>query len=572
MRAKSEVDKVHQAGDANPSGSDSGSPAPALVSATRRSFLGGAAALVTAGIAGISLQTEKPARAQGLKAEDDIGPAIGHKRAKQSFNTRVNAAKTELKLPVVQHPTNGDEQLYTNKIGNYSKGLPHNSLGEPDLTAYNSLIKALTSGVPADFESITLGVGKKLTNPQAGLAFDMMGTDSHALAQPPAPAFSSAEEASEMAENYWMALLRDVPFSKYSTDPTAIAAAKDLSQFSDFRGPKVAGQVTGDTLFRGNVPGATDGPYMSQFFWQVTPFGAEQIDRQIKTTVPGVDYMTSFPVWLGIQNGGPAVPIQFDPVRRFIRNGRDIGQWVHIDVLFQAYFDALLVLGNMGEPLDPGNPYVSSKTQSGFGTLGDPYNASVVAAVAKLALKAVWYQKWFVHRRLRPEEFAGRVHNHVTHAATYPIHQDLLNSPVLNQVFSNNGTYLLPMAFPEGCPTHPAYGAGHATVAGACVTILKALFDESAVIPNPVDVSDDGLSLAPFTGAALTVGGELNKLATNVAVGRNIAGVHWRTDATESLLLGEAVAIRFLQEEHACMNEKYTGLTITKFDGTTITV
>ena len=29
---------------------------------------------------------------------------------------------------------------------------------------------------------------------------------------------------------------------------------------------------------------------------------------------------------------------------------------------------------------------------------------------------------------------------------------------------------------------HPAYGAGHATVAGACVTILKAFFDTSAVL------------------------------------------------------------------------------------------
>ena len=36
---------------------------------------------------------------------------------------------------------------------------------------------------------------------------------------------------------------------------------------------------------------------------------------------------------------------------------------------------------------------------------------------------------------------------------------------------------LLPMAFPEGSPMHPAYGAGHATVAGGCVTMLKAFFE-----------------------------------------------------------------------------------------------
>jgi hypothetical protein len=37
-----------------------------------------------------------------------------------------------------------------------------------------------------------------------------------------------------------------------------------------------------------------------------------------------------------------------------------------------------------------------------------------------------------------------------------------------------------------------------------------------------------------------TVGGELNKLADNVALGRNMAAVHWRSDAEQSLLLGEA--------------------------------
>ena len=125
---------------------------------------------------------------------------------------------------------------------------------------------------------------------------------------------------------------------------------------------------------------------------------------------------------------------------------------------------------------------------------------------------------------------------------------------MLEQLFSKNGSYLLPMAFPEGSPTHPSYGAGHATVAGACVTVLKAFFDESFVIPNPVEASRDGLSLQPYSGTPLTVGGELNKLASNVATGRNIAGVHWRSDAIESLKLGEEVAIRYLREEHHCFN------------------
>jgi hypothetical protein len=198
--------------------------------------------------------------------------------------------------------------------------------------------------------------------------------------------------------------------------------------------------------------------------------------------------------------------------------------------------------------------------------------ASVLCGVAREALKEVWYQKWFVHRRLRPEAFGGRIHNHKTGAARYPIHRDILDAQALAEVQGRHGTFLLPMAFPEGSPTHPAYGAGHATVAGACVTILKALFDESFVIPDPVEASADGLSLVPFSGPALTVGHELNKLAANVAVGRNIAGVHWRSDAAESLKLGEAVAIRYLKDERRTFNERFQGFRLRKFDGTPITV
>ena len=151
----------------------------------------------------------------------------------------------------------------------------------------------------------------------------------------------------------------------------------------------------------------------------------------------------------------------------------------------------------------------------------------------------------------------------------------MLNSDAVQQVFSRNGTYLLPMAFPEGCPQHPSYGAGHATVAGACSTIVKAFFDETWVVPNPVMASDDGLSLVPYLGSdagPITLGGEMNKIAANVAVGRNHAGVHWRSDYAESLLLGEAIAISILRDGRKCYNETFNGFTFTKFDGTQITV
>lgn len=552
----------------------------------RRSFLGklgtAAAATVAAGVTGFPPFTGTTV----LESEaEELGPLKPKKRRSQAYRVRQQAAKDHVKTKLPDPIDNGDEALYANKIGSFTKGLPHNAFGEVDLKAYEALLAALASGNPSDFEAVPMGCTdpsnqRRLVNPQAGLAFDLEGYDSHALTQPPAPAFASAEEAGEMVEDYWMALLRDVPFDQYDTHPLAQQAASDLSALSDFRGPKIGGEVTTGTLFRGLTPGDLTGPYLSQFFWLPAPFGANYVEQRMATAVAGLDYVTTFAEWLEIQNGcEPSDSNQFEPTRRYLINGRDLGQWVHVDVLFQAYFVACLCMSDMGVPVNPGNPYLASATQDGFGTFGPPHFKVLLAEVATRALKAVWFQKWYVHRRVRPEAFAGCVHLNMANFTNYPIHHDVFNSAALPLIFDHNsalnggeGTYLLPMAFPEGSPVHPAYGAGHGTVAGACVTILKALFDETYVIPNAVVPNADGSALLPYDGPSLTIGGELNKLASNIALGRNIAGVHWRSDGIESMKLGEQVAIGILQDQRATYNEDFGGFTFTKFDGTQVTV
>ncbi len=515
-------------------------------------------------------------------------------RSRQAFRVRVDAARLQRDAYQAPAPTNPDEQDFPNKIGNFSKGLPHNDLGEVDSNAYQAFRQALMgSGRQADIESVPMGSAdparqRKFVNPCAGLCFDLAGADSQHLAIPAAPSVQSAETAGEMVELYWQALARDVPFSQYDSDPIVQSAVAELSKLSDFRGPKVNNAVTPATLFRGLTPGDAAGPYISQFLLKPVPFGVQVVDQRIRTYVPGVDFLTGYSEWLSVQNGTtPNSGGQFDPVRRYVRSGRDLAQWGHIDVLYQAYFNAMLILlqppdpsddvtgGGMGAPLNPGNPYLQSKNQEGFGTFGGPAIATAVAENAARALKAVWYQKWFVHRRLRPEAYGGLVHNVVTKGQKYPIGREVLNSLAVNRVQSRNGTALLPMAFPEGSPLHPSYGAGHATVAGASVTILKALFDENYVIPNPVVASEDGLSLIPYTGPdadKLTVGGELNKLAANIAIGRNFAGVHWRSDYTESVKLGEALAISVLQDQRLTYGEVFGGYTFTRMDGRTVTL
>jgi hypothetical protein len=131
---------------------------------------------------------------------------------------------------------------------------------------------------------------------------------------------------------------------------------------------------------------------------------------------------------------------------------------------------------------------------------------------------------------------------------------------------------LLTSAYPEGSPAHPAYPAGHAVLSAAGITVLKAFFDESFVLPDPVVVSRDGLSLQRFERGALTVGGELDKLATNVGMGRCFAGIHWRSDIDAGLRLGEDVAIRVLRELHLAAHESFSGLHFHRIDGTPVAV
>jgi membrane-associated phospholipid phosphatase len=365
-------------------------------------------------------------------------------------------------------------------------------------------------------------------------------------------------------------------------------AAEDLSRLSDFRGPKQGNRVTPQTLFRDNFPGCAVGPYVSQFLLKDCPMGSQLVDQRIRTAAAGTDFMTDFQSWLDIQNGiQPTQKVQLDEPR-FCRNGRDIGQYVHVDQLYQAYLVAGLVLLANGMPWDRNNPYgqipepgsglplppevPGSLAQVGFGTFGGPHILALLTEVSTRATKAQWFQKWLVHRRLRPEEFGGRVEVVRSNLAQYPIHSDLFRSQALDQLLSKFGSYLLPMAFPEGSPLHTSYGSGHSTVAGACVTVLKAWFDESAIIPKPVVPNSDGSGLIPYEGPALTVGGELNKIASNIAQARNIAGVHWRSDATEAIKLGEAVAISVLRDQKSTYREPFQGFTLTKLDGTSITI
>jgi hypothetical protein len=678
---------------------------------------------------------------QSCPAGFENGPLTPVVRADRARDVRIDAANLERNRPELNppryHPRNTDETLpkvsppspaappwwpqnvaapvYGRFYGSFTKGLPHDDLGEVREDAYCAMLRALQSGDPGqqqmppvpmqpppadpnrnDFENIPLGcppMSRKLENPQASLAFSPAGADSHALFIPPPPDFASEDNAAEMAEIYWMALSRDVPFTRYATAsaadfPAIPAAVMDLAgpnRYAYFKtGPAYRGtfgaemsylpappaqwQIPGvvaapplplsqRNLFRGFSAGDQIGPYVSQLLLRNVPYGSQVISGQIRTLEPQIDFLTSYDAWLEAQDGCDADQTNCDTVPRFIRNGRDLGQYVHVDMDFNAFYNAAFLLFSSRDPLrrceaesglavewarclpynnqmapmpeqfpdrspnppQAGTPFKSS-TQLDVATFGPQHLVPILIAAVHAAFTAVWFQKWAVHRRLRPEEFGGRVHNRKLRAINYPIHNKLLNAAFLSNAgvdprvniyaynrFQNQnrrrpatgsrlcnlapppgmnvvppcsgngldgGTYLLPMEYAEGSPLHPAYGSGHATAAGACATILKAFFPGNHRIQNPMVASEDGLSLVAYTGPDaddITVEGEINKLASNIALGRNFAGVHWRSDYTEAIRLGECVAISML-EDYACLyNEDFTWRFRT-FDGNQVVI
>jgi hypothetical protein len=562
---------------------------------SRRNFVGGGAAAAAA--VAIPLQP----LLEGKEASSV--PYNPNTRMAACLQYRMGAAQAE-RIDVGVQPDNGDAERFTDFSCTYSKALLHDALGVPNKAAVESLIHAFQSGEFSDFENILVGTpgggaNSKENDPQAGLAFDLKGLDSHATVIPPAPSVASAQTAAEQVEHYWAALLHDVPFTDYPANSLVAQAVADMNKLSFLKSganDQFPSPVTPQNLFRGQfVPGDGNvrGPYISQFMLQPAFLGVQPLSQQYQTFLPagggGSDFMTSVSEYQLIQNGGDSGRrLAFDPIFRFVRNGRDLAAYTHVDVLYQAYFVAALLLGAINTPPNPGNPYIGSKTEKGFGTMGGPDAVGTIPEMATCVLKAAWFHKWIKDLRMRPEEYGALVHANLTKATPVPqaaaaLHPDILNSAVLPIIQSTYGSYLLPQAYPEGSPTHPCYPTGHGAVGGACITALKFFVDGSQKIRplliaagrDVVVPGADGLSLDTYTGAdrdSLDINGELNKLAYNISFGHGIhAGIHFRSSTFWSILLGEQVALSVLRDRAMSYNEPFK-ITIAKFDGTPATI
>jgi hypothetical protein len=499
----------------------------------------------------------------------------GNKRRQAAFLARQDAALLQSGDFRYGQAKNDDDAL-PRYVGVFTKGLPHNDLGEVDGNVYAALLNVLATGTTSDLAAIPMGTpGARFANPLAGRNFSLIGQDAQGLLVPVAPGFNSAETGAEMVEAYWAAMTRDVPFVDYASDATIAQAAADLSVQPGYRGPG-SGALTSDNVFRMDFPGALTGPWLSQFFWMPLIMGAYSNEQVLKPPLPGVDYSASYADWLLNQRGGGGGPTAAGATPRYISNARDLSRVLQLDTqlgtAFQHFLLAQLNLSRLQMPRNPSLPTIAPNNGAGLNFFGGSMFQNLVGIASQQALQSVFWQKWQVHRRIRPEAYAGRVHNHILGAATYPISTDLLSSAAISAIFSRNGTYLLPQAWKGGCPIHPSYPSAHGANTGAAITLLKAFFDGAAVLPNPVTANADGTALVPYAGAALTVEGELNKLAMNIGISRVQTGIHYRSDAVQGLLLGEQMAISVLRELKGLYADEFSGFAFHRFDGTAIVV
>ena len=575
---------------------------------SRRSFLGkiglgGAGAVALA----VGVPLEPLIEGKHGEAEASVVPYGSSARANASWRYRDQNAENE-RIDVGELPDNGDSQRFTDFSGSWSKCLKHDYLGIPNRASWLSLAHALGTEGWEDFQNIQVGnpggpgFTGTLNGPMGALAFDLEGRDAFATVIPPAPSIATAQTAAEQVEHYWAALMRDVHFEDYPNSSLAAQACADLNNLSYVRSQnsQFPYPVTPQNLFRGQIvpgDGNVQGPHLSQFLLQPTFLGAQPLSqmflRHLSVGEGGADFLTDPVEYQRVASGfPPSFGLAYDSRFRYIRMGRDMTAYTHVDVLHQAYFVACLVLAHIVTPVNPGNPYIGSLSQHGFGTFGTVQGGPVdakgtVPEMATRALKASWFHKWVVNLRPRPEEYGALVQARLTKQHPMPqaaeaLHPDMFRSVVLPIIQSKYGTCLLPQAFPEGAPAHPCYPTGHGTVGGACITAIKFFFDCSQPI-RPLllaagsDVmvpTSDGLGLTPYTGSdrdSLTINGELSKLAWNVTIGHGIhAGVHCRSSSLSSILLGEQVAIAALQDRAKSYKEPFT-IDITKVDGTIAT-
>ena len=343
--------------------------------------------------------------------------------------------------------------------------------------------------------------------------------------------------------------------------------------------------------------------------------GAHSVDQRIAASARGVDYMTNWHDWLRSQNGVKTSASPGSSGRiRFVSTPRDLAAYCRWDPAHQSFINTALILLGNDAPRDPGLVRNANGLTASWGFTEI---SRLLGEAVLQTTRAVRRQQYQIHRRGRPESLAAMLTLEANGegrqlAEARKVIQTMLDDlgagqpddashpgVLLNWIAELNAernlqkpgncealfhldpkrNYLLPMAWPDGAPMSPSYGSLRAAIAGACVTVMKAVFDMDADYTRatgaehqyaPSVVSGGRLEIVGTTrGVALE--GELNKLASNIAIGDRFAGAHFHSDCYESLRLGECLAVGILQQ-HLLEYGFSLSMSFTGFDGERITI
>lgn len=534
-----------------------------------------------------------------------------------ALNSR-NASRARMKVLFSSNTTASEEEFYDNRAyynsatsteywpWMYSKALAHDSTtGFPQKGHVETITTAVDTGTLGDENSIALDSNavRKIEGVYNGKAFSLLGGDPSVFSIDSSLYYpiDSRKTMFEMMEVYARCVLRDMPFStiRAGSDSAVTSILTALNLYSDaFTTNPVAagGNIEGPQLFRGGFPGTTTGPYVSQLLVHPYDYGnleitqkyQEESDSVVSSTIAG---------WLDIQNGITPPGANKTGQTKYIYNGRMGGSKVHNDALYQCFLSgALVCLGN-GLTMEADD--AGSTKSTAWASGGPPSLFAAIGHVALYALRTAWMSKFSCTMRVRPEVLAQRLNLGITGdssvvSAVPGLSQIVANSvsgnSLLSQIRTLNGnsTVLLRLIYPEGSPTHPSLPAGHATVAGACVTVIKAMLKLRDAGGNPIPwVADGRQSMESTDGDNLTqsaygdenqmtVIGELNKLGANISGFRDFAGVHYRADTAAGMKLGEDLAIQYLkdtaQEYGESASGVFQGFNLTKFSGEQIII
>jgi hypothetical protein len=476
----------------------------------------------------------------------------------------------------------------------HSKGLTHDATtGFPTKDDVDLLLEARSKATTQAVDSIPLsgGATRKIRNILVGHNYNLIGTDpSPTLNVIVKPAIDSNESAFEMAEVYSKSLLRDASFwdIEQGLNTTANTHITNLNAFpSKSIAPVDTGLITAPLLHRDSLPGCDLGPYVSQVFYSFTYFNPIRLES-VPPSFRGYNDNTgsqTLATWLQIQNGEEPTTTQFGGSPLFIFSARQLMTLAFQESPAQTmawltdWIIQTLPLQFIGS--DNNDAYISGGIQS--------LHSSIQGVITACASTSA-HHKWGVNMGLRPEVLAQRYHYAETLNGNNALFDDVPGfqfikdrvngemAPFISEVQTQSGsTALLRTVRGNSSPMDPSLPSLWSVVAGACITIYKAYvdchdqFDVELAWPNSIAHSTDGSGVGSYTGSlptSPTINGELNKLASNLGQAQCWLGEAFRSDLAYEL--GEAIAIRYLEDTIKSFHESYDGVfegfKLTKFD------